>query len=479
MISEETRKKMSESRKGKASPNKGKKLSEEAKEKLSLKSKGKHWYTNGIKEVFALECPEGFVKGRAKSLKEKMKGNSNGIHVSPVKGKRLPEEWRNNVIKAAKNRVLTEEQRKNLSIKAKEVWNNRELKEKQSKHSLQMWNNFTEEEYNSIVQKHKDYWTEEKKQEQSIKSRQLMKEGKIGNCNGKNHSKAEEEIVAYIKSFYNKEVIVGYRDADSLYELDVFVPEQNLAFEYNGVYYHSCNTEKGQIDKSYHKKKSRYFANKGIRVVMIWEHEWYNEKDKCLKFIKQCFRLRKKGYKEYSIREISKEEAKVFLDDNHFYGDAPSTIRLGLFTKDGLVAVSTFQNNKKGYEWKRFCQLPVIIEGKSIPVLLFEYFRDNYMKPGDILLDFQQCDKFPLLDYSSSKMGFVKKNDSDSIIWVSSNLKKVCHHRFQAEKATSYYGKLKHPTKDWTEDDVAKALGYKYCIFGCGTISWVYKKVVL
>ena len=148
-------------RRGKASPNKGKKLSEEAKEKLSLKSKGKHWYTNGIKEVFALECPEGFVKGRANSLKEKMKGNSNGIHVSPVKGKRLPEEWRNNVIKAAKNRVLTEEQRKNLSIKAKEVWSNRELKEKQSKHSLQMWNNFTEEEYNSIVQKHKDYWTED------------------------------------------------------------------------------------------------------------------------------------------------------------------------------------------------------------------------------------------------------------------------------------------------------------------------------
>ena len=64
MISEETRKKMSESHKGKASPNKGKKLSEEAKEKLSLKRKGKHWYTNGVDNIRCFECPDGFTPGR-------------------------------------------------------------------------------------------------------------------------------------------------------------------------------------------------------------------------------------------------------------------------------------------------------------------------------------------------------------------------------------------------------------------------------
>ena len=63
-LSEETRKKMSEA-------NKGKKLSEETKKKMSEVLKGKNiwtkrtrWYNNGIINIRAKECPEGFVPGR-------------------------------------------------------------------------------------------------------------------------------------------------------------------------------------------------------------------------------------------------------------------------------------------------------------------------------------------------------------------------------------------------------------------------------
>ena len=84
---EESKKKMSESHKGKhhteearikiAEGNKGKNkgktpwikgkhLSEEAKQKLSKSRKGLLWFNNGIAEVFAKDCPEGFEKGRLK-----------------------------------------------------------------------------------------------------------------------------------------------------------------------------------------------------------------------------------------------------------------------------------------------------------------------------------------------------------------------------------------------------------------------------
>jgi hypothetical protein len=67
--SEETKRKMSESHKGNTY-NLGKKRSKEIRSKLSaIRSKvnhNKHWFNNGIKNVFVKECPEGFIKGRLK-----------------------------------------------------------------------------------------------------------------------------------------------------------------------------------------------------------------------------------------------------------------------------------------------------------------------------------------------------------------------------------------------------------------------------
>lgn len=39
-------------------------LSEESKYNMYYVNKGKHWYNNGVNELFAFECPPGFVKGR-------------------------------------------------------------------------------------------------------------------------------------------------------------------------------------------------------------------------------------------------------------------------------------------------------------------------------------------------------------------------------------------------------------------------------
>ena len=75
--SEEAKKKMSEAKKGKPSPNKGKLFSEEHKNKLSEAHKGKniwikctHWYNNGEINIRAKECPDGFVPGKLLIYKE-------------------------------------------------------------------------------------------------------------------------------------------------------------------------------------------------------------------------------------------------------------------------------------------------------------------------------------------------------------------------------------------------------------------------
>lgn len=61
--SEETRKKISEHRKGIATFT-GKTHSDDAKSKMSKSKKGRHWFNNGIISVMTFKCPEGFVSGR-------------------------------------------------------------------------------------------------------------------------------------------------------------------------------------------------------------------------------------------------------------------------------------------------------------------------------------------------------------------------------------------------------------------------------
>lgn len=62
----EHKKKISESCKGRNAWNKGITCSKEVKEKLSKVTKGTYWYNNGQINVRARECPDGFVRGRLK-----------------------------------------------------------------------------------------------------------------------------------------------------------------------------------------------------------------------------------------------------------------------------------------------------------------------------------------------------------------------------------------------------------------------------
>lgn len=90
-------------------------------------------------------------------------------------------------------------------------------------------------------------------------------------------SNKEKELVNYIKSIYSGKILENVTNKVKnnryrYYELDVYLPELNLAFDFNGSYWHSDLFK----DMYYHQRKTLNCYNQNIQLIHIYEHEWDN-----------------------------------------------------------------------------------------------------------------------------------------------------------------------------------------------------------
>lgn len=195
----------------------------------------------------------------------------------------------------------------------------------------------------------------------------------------------ENEIYNYIKSIYKGNIIASYRDG---LEIDILLPDLNIGFEFNGLYWHS-----GQYKhKDYHIQKTIYFENKGIRIIHIWEDDWKNKQEILKSQIKNWIGKTQNRIfgRKCQIMLVDNRISKNFLDSNHIQGSDRSIVRIGLFHKGELVSIMTFDNfegrmkmEHGGWNLSRFCNKKehVVIGGAS---KLFKFFIDNY-KPRRII----------------------------------------------------------------------------------------------
>jgi len=89
----------------------------------------------------------------------------------------------------------------------------------------------------------------------------------------KKKSKTELKVKEYIDSLINEKSLSIYRRKDNkTFELDIYIPDLKLGFEFNGLYWHSSEVKP---DPNYHLNKSKFFKdNFGINVVHIFEDDW-------------------------------------------------------------------------------------------------------------------------------------------------------------------------------------------------------------
>lgn len=102
-------------------------------------------------------------------------------------------------------------------------------------------------------------------------------------------SYAEEQLYNYIKLLYNKIIIRNNRDILKGRELDIYLPDIMLAFEYDGTYWHAdprFYKENDIINKilvkniwKRDKEKDILCENLNIQLIRVKEYDWINNNE--------------------------------------------------------------------------------------------------------------------------------------------------------------------------------------------------------
>ena len=120
---------------------------------------------------------------------------------------------------------------------------------------------------------------------------------KCPNCSRSLHEK-ENQLFEYVRSLTNLSILRNTRSIINPYELDIYIPDLKLAFEFNGNYWHSSICRK---DKNYHLNKTKLCEEKGIRLIHIFEYDWDKNKDYVKSRIKRIFNNKETILDKYNI----------------------------------------------------------------------------------------------------------------------------------------------------------------------------------
>lgn len=173
----------------------------------------------------------------------------------------------------------------------------------------------------------------------------------------RSRSFTESDFAIFIKSIYKGPVKLNDRTVLQGRELDVYLPDLQLAFEYNGLYWHSDiallnigeipDQETRKIFQLKHINKTNLCKEKGIRLIHIFEDDWLQRRSILESIVKISLGVveNKIFARRCRIQEISLQDYRNFLQINHLQGYSYANIRFGLYYKDHLVMVLGLNTN--------------------------------------------------------------------------------------------------------------------------------------
>ena len=253
-------------------------------------------------------------------------------------------------------------------------------------------------------------------------------------------------------------------------ELDIYIPDKNIAIEFNGSYWHSEAVLDSRAAKNKHLEKLKICRNKGIRLFNIFENIWDERKYQYLNLLKTTLGL---NNVTIGARKCQLDESlcKEFIDSYHIQGYGRGTIKwFNLIYNGSVVASMTAsnhhrQNNNNVIVLNRLCfKDGVNIIGGS--KRLFSYFVKWAKQQGikQILSWSDNCwtegDVYKTLGFSLDK-----EYGPDYFYWDINSRK---YKSKQSQKKSNTKCPIGKTEREWS---LQRGL---YRLWDCGKKKWIY-----
>lgn len=289
--------------------------------------------------------------------------------------------------------------------------------------------------------------------------------------------KCDKEL--YIRSSLESRLMTALLDADNTLQISTnelvkidgkkYFPDLKigkLLIEIDGNYWHA---EGRGGDKLKSHSKRRIYNNNNFDSLFFFEDEIIFKLEIVVSIVLAKLGLTKKIHaRKTQLIKIPREQAAIFLNQNHLQGNCPSSIRWGLFFEEELVGVATFAktrfNKRADLELIRlaFKRGYSVVGGTSklmskIEGIVLSY-SDNRLGHGQVYsaIGFTLIsDNHPSYFYMDMKNYLVRKNRIN----------------FQKHKLK----KLLNSEENKTEWELAQDYGLDR-IWDCGSKTWILTK---
>lgn len=286
---------------------------------------------------------------------------------------------------------------------------------------------------------------------------------------GKNYShssKDEQEIIKFIKSKYDGKIIENDRNIIFPKELDIYIPNKNVAIEFDGLYWHSTEHQK---NKNYHLNKTISCEEKHIRLIHIFEDEWRNKQDIVKSIILSSLGIyeQKIFARKCEIKEIDDSVFRNFCNENHIQGECNSSERLGLFYNGELVQCVGFGKSRFTKNENELIRMVTKLNTQVIGGFskLMKHYGKNCISYIDRRL-------FDGKGYNSSGFEYILTNKPN--YYYTKKFERFYRMNFTKQNIAKKFPNEYNP--NLTEEQNMENLGY-YRIYDCGTIKvkWISK----